>query len=149
LTVGGYAWACHPVPSVIVLGILPVTVMVSVGTYLLMRESSIALLGLLRNMRRLYHRPGPFLSISYLSFKIQENYRILASTAVLVAVLLSQGGTIFALYLVSEADARTAAPQALQLRIPDGTPADEYVAFVRRTLEDKGVQGLQPVQARV
>lgn len=149
LIVLGYAWACHPDPNVIVPGVLPVTLMVSVGTYLLMRESLIAILSGLRKARRLYHRPGPFLTISYLTFKIQENYRMLASTAVFVAIILSAVGTIFSFYIVSEADARLSAPHAVQLFIPDGAEATSEIALVRSTLAEHGVQELDFVQVRL
>lgn len=149
LLVGGYVWACHPDPQTIIAGVLPVTAMVSVGTYLLMRESLIAVLNMLRHMGRLYHRPRPFLTISYLTFKIQENYRILASTAVLVAAILSAVGTIFSFYMVTEADARISTPQAVQLQIPDGVPYSEDIEFVERTLASHDVQGLELVQARL
>lgn len=149
LIVVGYAWASHPDPQLIVPGVLPVTVMVSVGTYLLMRESLIAVLNMLRRMKRVYHRPGPFLTISYLTFKIQENYRMLASTAVMVAVILSAVGTIFSFYVVTEADARISTPQAVQLRIPGGVSFDEDIEFVERTLASHGVEGLERIQARL
>jgi len=57
-------------------------------------------------MRRFCRRPGPFLTVCHLTFKIQENYRILASTAVLAAVILSAAD----IYVITEADARTSAP---------------------------------------
>lgn len=146
---GGYVWASFPNAMLVVLGVVPVTAMVSVGTYLLLRESAIALLNRLRRAERFYHRPGPFLTISQLGFKIQENYRVLSATTILIAVILSAMGTVFTFYIVVESDVRTSTPQAIQLTIPDGVPVDEPVALVQQALDEHGVTGLEQLQIRL
>ncbi len=98
----GYVWASVPVPTAVVLGVVPVTTMVSIGTYFLLRETSVALLQGLRRVQPLYGRPGPFLTVNQLTFKLQENYRVLSGAAILVAVILSAMGTILAIYVVAE-----------------------------------------------
>lgn len=146
---GGYAWASVPLQALILLGVVPVTIMVSVGTYFLVREASIALLYWLRRRERLFHRPGPFLTISRLIFKIQENYRVLSTVSILVAVILTAVGTIFSFYVVVEADVRAVTPQAIQLVHNDAEPQarDQAVAHVQTVLQKHGVNGLIPVQA--
>lgn len=148
---GGYAWASMPIPNLIVVGIFPVTVMVSVGTYFVVREGSIALLHGLRRRERLYHRPGPFLTISRLIFKIQENYRVLSAVSIMVAVILTAVGTIFSFYVLVEADSRTTTPQAIQLAFAkvDEQRQAQAVAHVEAVLQKHGVTGLTPLQARL
>jgi len=145
----GYVWASVPVPTAVVLGVVPVTTMVSIGTYFLLRETSVALLQGLRRVQPLYGRPGPFLTVNQLTFKLQENYRVLSGAAILVAVILSAMGTILAIYVVAEEAALSSAPQAIQLELPAGEAASEHVAFVDATLAAHGVDGLQRIAMRL
>lgn len=148
---GGYGWASVPIGDVIYVGIFPVTVMVSVGTYFVVREGSIALLHGLRRRERLYHRPGPFLTVSRLIFKIQENYRVLSAVTIMIAVILTAVGTIFSFYIVVEADTRATTPQAIQLAFAkvDEQRQAQAVAHVEAVLQKHGVTGLTPLQARL
>lgn len=149
LVIAGYVWASHPNPTVIMLGVVPVTTMVSVGTYFVLREASVALLQGIRRMHRLYRRPGPFLTVSQLMLKLQENYRILSGAAIMVAVILSTMGTIFTFYVVTEESVIMSTPQAIQLNIPDHESAAEHVAFVDETLAAYDVSGLQRFELRL
>lgn len=150
LVVAGYAWASRPNPMVIILGVVPVTAMVSLGTYLLLKEGSIALLRWLHRRDRLFYRPRPFLVISQLIFKMQDNYRVLSAVSLLIAVILSAMGTIYSLYVVIADDALTRAPQAIQIVLetgedgePAGSNADQIAASVEEKLARHGVQGLR------
>ncbi len=100
LVVLGYAWASAPSPTAIILGVVPVTIMVSLGTVFLMQEGSIAVLSWLRRREGFYYRTSPFLTVSHLQFKLQENARVLANTAVAIAVILTAVSTIYTLLVV-------------------------------------------------
>lgn len=149
LVLGGYAWASSPNPNTIMLGVVNVTTMVSIGTYFVLREASVALLQGLRRARRLYERPGPFLTVGRLMFKLQENYRVLSGAAIMIAVILSAMGTMLSFYMLTEEAVVNNAPQAIQLNVPEGEPAAPHVAFVERTLAEYGVSGLRPVEMRL
>lgn len=115
LLVTGYVWACVRNPNIVLLGVVPVTAIVSVGTVILMREASIACLAFLRSRSRFYFRPGPLLTVSQLVYKIQDNYRVLAAAAILVAVILSAVGTAFTLYAMTTSDVEGTIPVPIQL----------------------------------
>lgn len=149
LVLGGYAWASIPTPNIVILGIVPVTTMVSAGTYFVLREASVALLLALRRMRRLYERAGLLLTVGRLVFKLQENYRVLSGAAIMVAVILSAMGTILTAYVVTEEAALNAAPQALQLHLPEDEASSPHVSFIEETLAAHGVDGLQAVSMRL
>lgn len=140
LLLGGYIWASLPIPVAIVLGIIPVTAMVSVGTYLLLREGSIAFLTWLHRKERFFYRPGPFLSVSQLVFKMQENYRVLTAGAILMAVILSAVGTVASMYVVVSKDAMGYYPHALQVTNQTGSTAE--ATLVEAALQRHGVKGL-------
>lgn len=142
LLLGGYAWASIPHMVAVVLGIIPVTAMVSIGTFLLMREGSVALLTWLHKRERFFYRPGPFLSVSQLVFKMQENYRVLAAGAVLMAVILTAVGTAVSLYAVSSLDTMQQYPHALQVSEFRGAESKAEVDLVDSVLQKHGVKGL-------
>ncbi len=64
LLIGGYLWAGSSNPTMVLTGVIPVTLIVSVATIILMREASIACLAWLHGCGRYYYRTGPFLTIS-------------------------------------------------------------------------------------
>jgi len=143
LVVSGYAWASTPSPAAVIMGVIPVTAIVSVGTYLLIREGSVALLGWLRRRERLFYRPAPFLVVSQLIFKVQDNYRVLSAVSLLIAVILSAVGTIYSLFVVVADDVTNLMPQAIQLVLE---PGDDGANKVRSMLQRHGVMGLAEVQ---
>ncbi|OUN01401.1 MAG: hypothetical protein BAA04_06110 [Firmicutes bacterium ZCTH02-B6] len=144
LVVAGYAWASAPSPNAVIAGVVPVTVIVSIGTYLLFREGFIAALTGLRRREQLYMRPKPFLVVSQLLFKLQDNYRVLSAVSLLIAVILSAVGTIYSLYVVVAEDALNANPHPIQLTVGPGDPA---ASAVRAALERHGVSDLREVAA--
>jgi len=135
---GGYWWASSPSPQAVLLGVVPVTAMVTVGTVFLMRECGIALLGWLRRREGFYYRTTPFLTVSQLGFKIQENARTMANTAVAIAVILTAVGTIYALFMVLANDALIRAPHAFQVAEPAG--AGSAAGTVEAELRRQGLE---------
>ncbi len=134
----GYAWAAIPHPIAVILGVVPVTAIVSVGTYFLMREASIAFLTWLHGKARFFYRPGPFLNVSQLVYKLQDNYRVLSAVAILVGAILGTVGAVAAMYVVVTEDSLGLTPQAVQLL----EPAPGEVDRVEGALAEAGVTGL-------
>ena len=62
------------------------------------------------------YRTWPFLTVSQLASKIQDNYRVLAAVAILAAVILSAVGTIFTLYALTMEDALASHPNPFSWR---------------------------------
>ncbi len=141
LVLVGYAWASIPQPVVIILGVMPVTTMVSVGTFLLMKEGSIAFLSWLHKRERFFYRPAPFLNVSQLVYKMQDNYRVLSAVAVLVAVILSAVGTAMTLYVLTTSDVIRSHPHAIQI-IRTGVSPEADRAQVEAVLQKHEVTGL-------
>lgn len=146
LVIGGYAWAASPNRTAVAWGIVPVTAMVSLGTFLLMREGSIALLAWLHRRERIFYRTGPFLTVSQLMFKLQDNYRILSAVSLLVAVILTAVGTVAAGFTAIMANAAVAGPQAVQVVVTDPATLQLVTADVDAALYRFGVTGLTPQQ---
>lgn len=144
LVAGGYLWASSPTQVNIIVGIVPVTTMVSVGTYFVMRESSIAILQWLHRRKTYFYRPGPFLNISQLIFKMQDNYRVLSDVAILVAVILTAIGTVVSVFVVFAAEAVHSTPHAIQLHQYGEMDLQPAVTQVESVLQRHDAAGLTP-----
>lgn len=142
LLVAGYRWACSSDPMAVVTGVVPVTVFVCIATVLLIREASIACLALLHRFRGYYYRPGPFLVISQLIYKVQDNYRVLAAVAILMAVILTAVGTTFSLYGLTTRETERYTPIPVQLVSYSGTDVEKGVAQVEEVLARYGLSGM-------
>lgn len=150
LITAGYAWASLPFPPAVIAGVVPVTAMVCLGTYLVLREGSAALLGWLRRRERLFYRPAPFLIISQLIFKVQDNYRVLSAVSLLIAVILTAVGTIYSVFVVVADDVPNLTPQPVQLVVrPGDEAAAGAAAKVREALDRHGVPGLKEVRVKL
>ncbi|HHT28174.1 MAG TPA: ABC transporter permease [Firmicutes bacterium] len=139
LLVVGYGWACAPNPMLVVLGAIPVTFIVSIGTYLLMREGSMAGLDFLHRREWFFYRQAPFLTVSQLIHKIQENYRVLTAVAILVAVILTAIGTIASLFVVYVRDAVKTTPHAIQLVLSEPGELDLAANRITQVLAENNV----------
>ncbi len=142
LLVAGYRWACSSDQMAILTGVVPVTALVCIATILLMREASIACLALLHRWRRYYYRPGPFLVISQLIYKVQDNYRVLAAVAILVAVILTAVGTSFSLYALYTGETERFTPAPIQLVSYGSVDVEESVAQVEKVLARRGLSDM-------
>ena len=138
----GYAWAALGDQEHMLLAAVPVTLMVSTGTYLLVHEGSIALLTRLRRNQRRFYRPVPFLNLSQLLFKLKDNARTLTSVTLLVAVILTAMGTTYSVFAMAREDARVSYVHSLELsRI--GEKAPELEDDARRLSSLLQEQGLE------
>ena len=142
LLLGGYLWASSRNQTMVVVGIIPVTLLVTVATVILMREAGIAFLTWLHKRERYFYRPGPFLTISQLAYKIQDNYRVLAAVAVLVAVILTAVGTVSSLYVVTISDVIKSHPVPVQLALYDGGGAPRTMNEINTILAKHGIDDM-------
>ena len=115
LILTGYALAFYAKADIIPLLVLPVIAITCLGTYLAMKEATMAILALLRKNRRYFFRTDHFLNVSHLSFKMKDNYRTMSSVAILVAVILTALGTIFTVYSVLEEEVSSNYPNHYEL----------------------------------
>ncbi len=95
---GGYWWAYTlATPVEVVIALFPVTGVVSLGTYLLFTQLSVAVLGWLSRRRGLYYRRTNLITLSDLIFQMKDNARVLAVITILSAVIMSLAGAVYSL----------------------------------------------------
>jgi putative ABC transport system permease protein len=146
LLIAGYGLACSSNPLLVVIVAVPVAFIVSIGTYLLMREASIVVLDFLHRRERFFYRQGPFLTVSQLIHKIQENYRVLAAVAVLVAVILTAVGTIASLFVVYVREAVNTTPHTIQMVLTNEDELKLVSSNISSLLTGNGVDDFKHTQ---
>jgi putative ABC transport system permease protein len=80
----------------------PAVLFVMLGTYCLFVSGSIALLKLLRRNRSFYYRPGNFIAVSGMIYRMKRNAAGLASICILATAVLVTLSSTVCLYLGEE-----------------------------------------------
>lgn len=112
LVAAGYVAASSSQPQVIALVFLPVIVIVTIGTFLLFGHGGGQFLGRQRGTAS-YLRGTRMLVVSQLVFRLRDNARLLATVAVLSAVVLTAAGTFYVLTSQFALSIRESYPQPL------------------------------------
>ncbi len=76
--------------------------LVIIGTYLLFISGSIFILKALKNNKRIYYRPGAFISISGMLYRMKQNAVGLANICILASMVIIAVSTTITIYLGSE-----------------------------------------------
>ncbi|QHJ72105.1 FtsX-like permease family protein [Planococcus halotolerans] len=76
--------------------------LVIIGTYLLFISGSIFILKALKNNKRIYYRPGAFISISGMLYRMKQNAVGLANICILASMVIIAVSTTVTIYLGSE-----------------------------------------------
>ena len=92
---GGYGAAWVVDGSTLGAAMLPVTSVVSLGTFLFFAQVSVAILGALRRRPAFLYTGLNLLTVGDLSFRMKENAWVLATVAVLSAAVITSMGTIY------------------------------------------------------
>lgn len=118
---------------------LPVLVVVVAGTFLVFGSAFPALIGAFRAGRigrRLEREASALVAVAQLSFRSRRNARLLAFSAVLVAMAASSLGTVLALDITDQASARRLCPHDIEL----ASAAPGEIARIEAALSEQGVQ---------
>lgn len=94
---------------------------VIVGTYLLFNAGSIIVLKALKKRKSFYYKPGPFISISGMLYRMKQHATGLANICILSVMVIVSVSTTAALYVTAETTIRNAFPEDNVLSISDST----------------------------
>lgn len=139
LVVVGYGLASVPLPEAIPVLVLPVTIIVCIGTYMSLREASVWFLSRLRKNKKYFYTTSHLLNVSQLSYKMKDNYKTMSAVAILIAVILTALGTIYSFFNFLEADILFRSPHHFELT---GQKADlpVYTKQIAQILEEEKVE---------
>ena len=119
--------------------------LVILGTELCFRSASVFLLRLLQKNKRVYYRPGPFISISNMAYRMKRGGDSLAMVCILLTMVLVTLCTTTSLYAGTEDAVRTRYPLEIQLRhsTPSVPPYGEL-----KTLTEDALSGMDVTPTR-
>ncbi|NOU91635.1 FtsX-like permease family protein [Paenibacillus sp. LMG 31456] len=94
----GYTMAYFTTVRTVLFFVLPVIFLVTLGTYFLFTQCSVAIFHRLQRTLPIYYNRTNLITISQLVFKMKDNARVLFIVAILSAVILSASGTFYVIY---------------------------------------------------
>lgn len=95
LLIGGYGTALYVRGTGVILAMLPVILVVIVGTYLLFTQLSVFIIRRLKKNKRIFWRKTNMLLFSDLSFRMKDNARTFFMVAIISTVAFSAIGTLY------------------------------------------------------
>lgn len=95
LLIGGYGTALYVKGTGVILAMLPVILVVIVGTYLLFTQLSVFIIRRLKRNKRIFWRKTNMLLFSDLSFRMKDNARTFFMVAIISTVAFSAIGTLY------------------------------------------------------
>ncbi|WP_434303450.1 ABC transporter permease [Clostridium botulinum] len=112
LLIGGYYFSITSTTKNIEYRIIPVTVVVIIGTYLLFSQLSVFVITILKKNRKFYMNKTRVLWISNLLYRIKDNTRMFFLVTITSAVAFTSIGAVSAFWINKEAEVDKNFPQA-------------------------------------
>ncbi|BDB00252.1 ABC transporter permease [Clostridium botulinum] len=112
LLIGGYYFSITSTMNNIAYRIIPVTVVVIIGTYLLFSQLSVFIIKILKKNRKFYMNKTRVLWISNLLYRIKDNTRMFFLVTITSAVAFTSIGAVSAFWINKEAEVDKNFPQA-------------------------------------
>lgn len=142
---GGYGVAWIVDGNTLGTAMLPVTAVVSLGTFLFFSQASIGILRRLQRKLSFIYRNLNLLTIGDLVFRMKENARVLASVAVLSACVITATGTVYTAQATLLRDEERAYPHAVTLAVSGETDPAELRAAIGQILDEDKVHVTEEV----
>jgi len=95
LLAGGYATALIVKENAVVMAMIPVIIVVIIGTYFLFTQLSVYTINFLKNRKSLFWKKTNMILFSDLSFRMKDNARTFFMVAIISTVAFSAIGTLF------------------------------------------------------
>ncbi|MGM9925808.1 MAG: FtsX-like permease family protein [Bacillus sp. (in: firmicutes)] len=141
LTIGtGYYLAYQANLFEMIVLMIPITALVTFGTYFLFTQCSILVIRLLQKRRSSYLRSTNLLTVSDLAFKLKDNARVLFIVSILSAVAFTSSGVLFSIVKNMEAEVEARYPQSIALSTATNLEAyNKAKQQLTKALQDKGI----------
>lgn len=137
---GGYGVAWVVDGRTLVPAMLPVTAVVSLGTFLFFAQASVGILMSLQKKASFLYKDLNLLTLGDLIFRMKENARVLAAVAVLSACVITATGTIYTAEATFLKDIVMTHRHALTFAVRGETGAGEVASRVREILGEDSVK---------
>ncbi|MBW7476629.1 ABC transporter permease [Paenibacillus oenotherae] len=121
-----YAMAYTMNMNNIVFYILPILGLVTIGTYFLFTQCSIALIRMAQRNKALFYNRTNMIILSQMAFKLKDNARILFMVSILSAVILTASGTFYVYAKGGREQVLSQTPQTIGF-VENGIDAHEVI----------------------
>ncbi|KKB74033.1 MULTISPECIES: FtsX-like permease family protein [Bacillus] len=141
LLASGYYAALTAKGNGVFLAMLPVTVVVILGTYLLFTQLSVYVIRRIKKRETLFWRKTNMLLFSDLSYRIKDNARTFFMVAIISTVAFSAIGTLYGVQSVLLGATKSVNPNTFTYQSRgDDKKAEQDTAFINQTLRDRNVK---------
>lgn len=146
LLIAGYVMALYAKGALVVYVMLPVIVVVTIGTYLFFTQLSVFLINRLKRRKGIFWKKTNMLLLSDLSYRMKDNARTFFMVAIISTVAFSAIGTLFGFqtYLTSglkKATPYTFSYYATEEDSVDGAAKD--IGIINETLKKQHIEAKQ------
>jgi putative ABC transport system permease protein len=137
LIIVGYYFSITSTMKNIIYRIVPVTVIVIIGTYLLFSQLSVFIVNKLRSIRMFYMNKTALLWVSNLLYRIKDNTRMFFIITITSAVAFTSIGGVYSFWLNKESEVDKNFPQAFFYSFEeDNINIDERIMFFEDYLKE-------------
>src|SRR5699024_1660112 len=142
LLVVGYGTALYVKGQLVVMAMLPVIIVVTIGTYLLFTQLSVYLIRRLKGNRRIFWRKTNMVLFSDLSFRMKDNARTFFMVAIISTVAFSAIGSLYGFQSYLTGGMKEANPFSFMYTSSDNEENDmqEAVHVIEETIDEHDIK---------
>jgi len=135
----GYVGALLPEGAMVVGAMIPVIIVVCIGTYLLFTQLSVFIIGKLRKNERVFWFKTNMLLFSDLAFRMKDNARTFFMVAMVSTVAFCAIGSLFGFQTVMTSSVKSTYAASFSYK-PSKDNEKQNVAFINKTLKEENIK---------
>ncbi|MGR6342493.1 FtsX-like permease family protein [Priestia megaterium] len=136
---GGYVGALLAQGAMVVGAMIPVSIVVCIGTYLLFTQLSVFIIGRLRKNERIFWFKTNMLLFSDLAFRMKDNARTFFMVAMVSTVAFCAIGSLFGFQTVMTSSVKSTYAASFSYK-PSKDNEKQNVAFINKTLKEENIK---------
>ncbi|MED2942352.1 ABC transporter permease [Bacillus swezeyi] len=141
LLASGYYAALSAKGNGVFIAMLPVTIVVILGTYLLFTQLSVYVIRRLKKRKNLFWRKTNMILFSDLSYRMKDNARTFFMVAIISTVAFSAIGTLYGFQTLLTGGTKNMNPHTFTYSSgEDNKNTEKDVAFINETLKEKNIK---------
>ncbi|MDF2659028.1 MAG: transporter permease [Paenibacillus sp.] len=136
----GYAVAFIVKGMLVLLALLPVVVIVSVGTYFLFTQLSVYIINKLKRKQKLYRSNTNMITLSDLAYRMKDNARMFFLVSIISTVAFCSIGTLVGMKSMFVSMMSESTPAFKYESFAGNARADEHTSLIEQRLQQEGVE---------
>ncbi|MBE1446730.1 FtsX-like permease family protein [Paenibacillus sp. OAS669] len=135
----GYAVAFIVKGALVLLALLPVVVIVSIGTYFLFTQLSVYVINKLKTKQSLYRSQTNMITLSDLAYRMKDNARMFFLVAMISTVAFCAIGTLVGMKSMFTGQLSEALPTFKYESYAGNSKQNEHTALIEQALKNEGI----------